>query len=118
MLRLCPFGHILRAYQKESVWLDFSLYLFIGKHSKETAFSHKKLGALCTFLPYGDDYTQYEWPIDHQKVIIFDTGGMLSKTIKMLCYHLVSEFNPAVLFTYSEVLPNQIYLSKKEMSND
>lgn len=114
MLRLCPFGHVLLAYQKESIRLEFSLYIFIGKHSREEAFTHKKMGVLCSFVPFGDDCSRYDWPINGQKVIIFDTGGVSINDIKMICHHFVTAFKPAVLFTYSAMLPNQIYYSEQK----
>jgi hypothetical protein len=119
MLRLCPFGNVLLAYQKESIRLDFSLYIFIGRQSREQAYKNKSMGVLCTFLPFGDDYSRYDWPINGQKIIIFDTGGVEINDIKRICHHFVTAFKPAVLFTYSEMLPNQIYYSeKKGSSND
>jgi hypothetical protein len=111
-LHLPPFGNVLNAYQKESIRLEFSIYLFVGKEAKEEAYSAKRLGILCTYLPYGDDYKKYNWPFENQKVIVFDTGGLTLPTIKRICFHIYNHYNPSLVYFYSENFPMDLFLSK------
>lgn len=113
MLRLCPFGRVLLAYQKEAIRLEPPLYIFIGKKSKEFAYAYKKWGTLCSFLPFEDDYFKYEWPVDGQKLIIFDTGDFSRIMLKKFCYHLQKISNPRVIFVHSEKHHPEIYNQKR-----
>jgi hypothetical protein len=105
-----PFGRILAAYQAEAIRLEFPIYLCVGKYGKENAYDYKKTGALATFLPYGDDYKKYKWPIENQKVIVMDTGFSSAISIKKMCHHLLSLFKPRVIFLYSDSIPNELFL--------
>lgn len=65
----------------------FSVY--IGKHAKESAFNDiQHIERPCSYLPYGDDYNNYRWPILGQTILLCDTGGMQLSTIKKFAAQL------------------------------
>lgn len=105
---LCPFGRILLAYQKDSVALKSHITIYVGKNSKKEAFDEISSGFLCSFLPEGEDYTRIKWPIDNQKVIVFDTGGIDEVKLKKFCLYLL-RFDPSILFLSSEEYQSEIF---------
>ncbi len=107
-----PFGRILLAFNQENIKLDVSISIFVGQHSRYEAITSKKLGALCTFLPFGDDYQRYHWPINNQKIIVEDSGGNSAIYLKKMCLYLLSTHNPRVIFLYSNSVPNELFLPK------
>jgi hypothetical protein len=115
-LRLPPFGNVLLAYQKETIRLQFPLYIFVGRTAFKDACESKKVGILCTCLPYGEDFNNYDWPVNDQHVIIYDTGKSSAIGIKKFCYHLQKVSKPRVIFVHSEDLPLQVY-NMKELNN-
>ena len=98
---LPPFGRVLLAYQQEKIRLNHSIDIYVGKEAEVCAFSAKCSGWLCTFLPYDQDFTQYDWPIKNQKIIIEDTGGMTLSDLKKFSVHLLT-FDPRVIILFSE----------------
>lgn len=116
VLSLPPFGKVLLAYQQESIRLDFPLYIFVGKNSKEEACAQKRMGTLCTFLPYGDDYATYNWPIANQRVIVVDTGFMSSIGLKKMCYGLLT-YNPSVIYLHSDAMQHDLFRPTRRVSN-
>jgi hypothetical protein len=112
-LILPPYGKVLIAYQQESVRLEFVLYLFVGKQGRQEAYLNKASGTLCTFLPYGDDYKKYNWPIENQSVCVFDAGQNEAGLMKKLCLYLFENFNPRTVFTFSDDTNNSVYISRE-----
>lgn len=111
-LLLPPFGRVLLAYQQESIRLDFTIYIFVGKNARKEAVSCKKTGTLCSFLPYGESSKKYKWPIKEQKIIVLDTGFSRHIELKKICHHLLNVYQPRVIFLHSEDYPNEIFLPK------
>jgi len=109
-LRLPPYGRILQAYQYHQVHLKKMLYIYVGKEGKEYAFHFIQNGEVCTFLPYGQDYKLYEWPVAGQTIVITDTGGMEEATLKRFCVHLLG-LSVQAIFLYSEEHPSQYYFN-------
>lgn len=116
-LLIPPYGKVLIAYQQESIRLDFPIYIFVGRYAKEQAIAHKKTGTLCSFLPYGDLYEKYNWPIKNQKVIVVDTGFTVEIMLHKLCFHLLDTYLPRVIFLHSETYLNEIFLPQGETYN-
>jgi hypothetical protein len=110
--RLPPFGRVLLAYQHESIRLDFPLYIFVGKNAKEEAYSHKKAGSFCSYLPYGDSFEKYNWPIKDQKIVILDTGFTVKLALHKMCHYLLETYSPRVIFLHSDTHTNEIFLPK------
>jgi len=113
-LQLPPFGRVLAAYQQENIRLDFPIYIFVGKNASEEGFAQKKMGTLCTFLPAGEDFTRYEWPVNNQKVILYDTGGLSMEQLKKMSLILL-KFKPNLIYIWSESYPDQFFNVKKEL---
>ena len=114
-LQLPPFGRVLAAYQQENIQLNFPIYIFVGKNSSRGRFRlRKKMGTLCTFLPVGEDFTRYEWPVNNQKVILYDTGDLSMDQLKKMSLILLN-FKPSLIYIWSENCPDQIFNVKKEL---
>ncbi len=113
-LQLPPYGRVLAAYQQENIRLNFPIYIFVGVNASEEAFAQKKMGTLCTFLPVGEDFTRYEWPVNNQKVILYDTGGLTMDQLKKMSYALLN-FKPNLIYIWSESHPDQFLNVKKEL---
>lgn len=113
---LPPYGRILQAYQQESVHLQIPIWIYVGKSAKEDAFHEKRMGFMCSYLPYGEDFSRYKWPIEEQKIIVQDTGGMSNIDLKKFCIYLI-KFNPRVIFIYSEEHPNELILPQGRSYN-
>ena len=113
-LQLPPFGRVLKAYQQENIRLDFPIYIFVGKNASEEGFAQKKMGTLCTFLMDGEDFTRYEWPVNNQKVILYDTGGLSMDQLKKMSLVLLN-FKPNLIYIWSENNPDQFFNVKKEL---
>jgi hypothetical protein len=109
-LPLPPFGKILDAYCKESVHLDRPIYIYVGKSAKEEAIAQKKLGTMCCYLPFLENHKNYHWPITNQKVVLNDSGLNSEIELYKMCLDLVQDFNPRVIFLYSESFKNQLFL--------
>lgn len=108
-LSLPPFGRILQAYLEESVHLSIPIWVYVGKNAKEIAFAEKRMGFMCTFLPFGDDVSRYRWPIEGQKIIIEDTGDMSHVELKRICYVLL-KYKPRLMYLHSDKHSNQLIL--------
>lgn len=106
---LPPFGRVLLAYQQESIRLDWHITVYVGKNSKDQAFVDKRAGQLATFLPFGEDFNNYRWPVREQKLIVLDTGSMKEIYLIKFCLHLI-DAGAHVIFLYSEQHPNQLIL--------
>ena len=100
-LQLPPFGHILLAYQQASIRLDFPVYIFVGKNAKYDAIGNLQRGDICTYLPYGDSFERYNWPIFDQYTVVVDTGNMTLLHLKRFCLHLVN-LDPRIVYLSSE----------------
>jgi hypothetical protein len=109
-LRLPPFGKILRAYQEEKIQLYKPIYLFVGQEGQRRAYSEKKFGLLCTYLPFEDSFERYNWPLTGQHIVMEDTGMSDKIFINKFCLHLLEYYTPRVIFFYSETLENQLFL--------
>lgn len=106
-LPLPPFGRILLAYQQDKVSLDPPIYVYVGIDGKKKAYEQKRMGILCSFVPYLDDPTQYNWPVTDQKIVVIDTGSLTKQQWKAICVCLM-QFKPRVMFVYSEQHGNQL----------
>jgi len=113
---LPPFGKILLAYQKESIRLEFPLYIFVGKNSKEEAITHQQMGVMATYLPYGDAYQKYDWPIGDQTVVVVDTGCTVSLWLKKMKYYLGKNYQVKNIFILPEVQHTDL-IANGECSN-
>ncbi len=112
-LRLPPFGRILQAYQHHQVLLKKMIYIYVGKTGKEDACYWIKYGEVCTFLPYGEDFNLYDWPVSDQVIIVNDTGGMEEAVLKCFCA-LLLEMGAKAIFLYCDGIPkheNQYYFN-------
>lgn len=101
-MKLPPFGNILLAYQKDHIPLEPTIYIFMGKNASRDAKNQLKMGTLATYLPYGEDFTHYEWPIKDQKVILTDSDFITIPHFKRFALHLVKS-HPRILFISSTV---------------
>lgn len=113
-LQLPPFGRVLAAYQQENIQLNFPIYIFVGNNASEEGFAQKKMGTLCTFLPVGEDFARYEWPVNNQKVILYDTGGLSIKQLQKMSLILI-KFKPNLIYIWSESNHDQFFNVKKEL---
>jgi|GEM_PF-2963527 hypothetical protein len=109
---LPPFGRVLLAYQQETIRLDHPIYIYIGKEARDEAYTQKRMGTLCSYLPNNDDVSRYTWPIYGQHIIVYDTGGLSSTTLHKICFHLL-RFGPRVLYFWSEEHPCQFFKGAK-----
>jgi hypothetical protein len=115
-LILPPYGRILLAFQEATIRLQFVLYLHVGKNSKEDAYADISMGTFCTFLPYGDDYKKYNWPVQRQNVCVFDSGETEEGLIKKMCLYLFQNFNPRTVQTFSDNPNNGFYLTREKLN--
>lgn len=99
-MKLPPFGRILLAYQQDSIPLDPTIYIFIGKNGFNDAKAHLQLGTLATCLPYGENFTDYNWPIKDQKVILADSDHITLNHLKLFGMHLL-RCEPRILAIHS-----------------
>ena len=99
-MKLPPFGRILIAFQQDSVPLDPTIYIFIGKNSFSDAKAHLQQGTIATCLPYGEDFKQYDWPIKDQKVVLTDSDHITLNHLKLFGVHLLN-FKPRILAIHS-----------------
>ena len=106
------FWTVLAAYQQENIQLNFPIYIFVGKNSSGEGFRSEKMGTLCTFLPVGEDFTRYEWPVNNQKVILYDTGDLSMDQLKKMPLILLN-FKPSLIYIWSENCPDQILMLKR-----
>lgn len=113
-MKLPPYGRILNAYQQDSIRLEPTLYIYIGKNAFRYAKKDLENAILATYLPYGEDFTQYDWPIKNQKVILTDTDLITVSHLKRFALHLV-KFNPRILFISSSY--HQIHELIKDTEN-
>jgi len=104
-LPLPPFGKILEAYIEEKIKLNIYITIYIGKEAKERAFYFKKLGELCCYLPYGQDYESYRWPVLDQKIIIEDTSLSSVIFLKKMCSYIFFQQNAACVYLHSDSIP-------------
>ena len=116
-LSLPPFGRILQAYIEEKVKLSVPIWLYVGKDAKDIAFAEKRTGNLCTFLPFKDDVARYRWPVENQKIVIEDTGGMSHVELKRICYVLL-KYKPRIIYLYSEKNSSQLILPPGRSHHD
>lgn len=94
-LRLPPFGKILAAYQESKINLKTYIRIFVGQDGKRFAYDDiQYIGGLCTYLPYGDDYMQYNWPISGQNVVIEDTSLTSVMLLRKMSIHLLNIYSP------------------------
>jgi len=107
--KLPPFGRILLAYQQESIRLNSHITIYVGKDGQDEAFAEKRAGFLATFLPYGDDFRSYKWPVSEQKLIVQDTGAMKAVDLTKFCFYLINS-GARVVFLYSDEHPNELIL--------
>jgi hypothetical protein len=112
-LTLCPFGRILLAYQQDNVSLKSYITIFIGDQAKQSAFDDVRQGFLASFLPFGEDPTSFKWPIQNQKIIVFDTGATLQADANRLCLHLLKQ-EPKIIFLHSSKYLSKILLPRRE----
>lgn len=113
--KLPPFGKILAAYQAESISLEWQIYVYVGKDAKNNAYVAKRQGSLATYLPYGDDYKAYKWPVHEQKIVMQDTGGMNQIELVKFSFYLLNN-GARVVFLYSDEYPHELYLPKGRTS--
>jgi hypothetical protein len=90
-LPLPPFGRVIQAYLEENVYKIPQIDIYIGSQGKAKAYREKKWGELCCYLPYGDSYLAYKWPVQDQNIMILDMGGITSDFIIMMASHLFVE---------------------------
>ena len=106
-LFLPPFGKILQAYIEEKVKLDIFITIYVGSKSKEIAYEDKRMGGMCCYLPYGDSYESYRWPVLNQKVLIEDTSLVSVNFLKKMCIHIFTIYEPMCIFLYSKLIPKE-----------
>jgi hypothetical protein len=109
MLKLPPFGRILEAYQQESIKLEYAIYIFMGQSASLAAYRHIKTNILCTYLPEGHDFHDYDWPIGNQKIVVQECGVVVLEDLHKFCLHLAT-FAPRVLFLHTNQHQNQRFI--------
>ena len=110
--QLPPFGRVLLAYQEESIKLEFPIYIYVGKEAKDEAYTQKRMGTLCSFVPFTDYVSHYAWPILNQKIIVYDTGGLSRLALHKICFQLM-KFKPRILYLWSSEHPCQFFNGEK-----
>lgn len=105
---LPPFWHILKAYQQDAIRLEFPIYIFVGKDADQEAYAQKKWGTYCTYLPNGEHISRYEWPIQGQKVFLYNTGGVPMPELKKMVLALI-KFHPRQVLIFDEHHDVQIF---------
>jgi len=107
--RLPPFGKILYAHQLETISLEFPIYIFVGRYAKEEACKNKSHGVMSSYIPVGSKFEDFYWPIQNQKVILFDTGSSSLIGLNKLCFQILKEGAKSVC-RYSEIAPIEVYV--------
>ena len=111
--RLPPYGRILLAYQQESIPLDFSITIFVGNRARELCFNYKKAGSMASYLPDGENFESFNWPIRNQKIIVSYSKDVTPVMIKLFCLHLLT-FSPRVIFYSDGETNHQLFTTRTE----
>ena len=97
MLALPPYGKILLAYQEQNIPYEFYISIFVGQDAKQIAYKQKCIGALCSYLPMGEHFTKFNWPIVNQRIIVDADGSVPKSHLQLFCRYLLT-FHPRVIF--------------------
>lgn len=106
-MKLPPYGKILKAYQEEKVHLERPIYIFVGSNAKQEAYKQKIFGTLCTYLPENEDFTQFDWPVFQQKIVVEESGKAALILLKKLCIYLL-DFKPLIIYLNPTSHPGQV----------
>ena len=105
---LPPYGKILLAYQNESITLKNSIYIFVGKNSFKECKIQKEFGVLSTCIPEDKSYSQYEWPIKNQAIVLCDCGGMDLVELKKITFNFLHQGARSVCL-FTELAPLEVF---------
>lgn len=101
-LPLPPYGKIIKAYSDSKVDFHTGLRIFVGKNAKEIAQNEiRRFCMPCTYLPYGDSYEKYHWPIEGQEIILRDFGLVSVNFLKKMCIYLLQNHSPRQIALFS-----------------
>lgn len=110
---LPPYGAILEAYRKEAIRLEFPVYIFIGLNAFQEAKFNKQAGIMASCIPYGNSIDMYRWPIEGQRIILCDSGGVTEATCRYAAAQLLKAGASQVTL-YSENFPLDIINQGKD----
>lgn len=111
-LPLPPFGRVLQAYIDEGIYKIPRIEIYIGRNAKVKAHNEKKWGDMCCYLPYGDSFVSYKWPVSGQNIMIIDVGDVSDNFIRSMSIHLFSHCNAHTVM--SNPNRNIFYLTKEK----
>ena len=118
-LKLPPFGVILQAYQKSKVHLKTIIRIYVGQKASQEAYDGIQYGTLCTYLPYGEDYKDYDWPINNQNIVLEDTDLTSISMLRKMSLYLLNIHTPHYIFLVSRSLeePELFTIKQEGVSN-
>src|ERR1700676_737053 len=99
-LPLPPYGKIMRAFQDERIFPGKDIYypswgIYVGKNAQYFAKSNlENNNGISSYLPYGKDFKEYDWPIHNQNIEIINTGFTTVNFIKKMAMYLFITYKP------------------------
>ena len=108
MLKLPPYGKLIKARSEIPIKLDFPVYIFCGKNGFDDAKYSLSIGLYCCVWPPNNAYEVYEWPVKDLRVVVADGGDVTPIQLKKFASHLLlcGALQVCIL---SNVLPIEIY---------
>ena len=113
-LPLPPYGKILDAFQSSKIPLRETIFIYTGKHAREIAYEVLRDRIPACYLPYGDDFRNFRWPIENQDVIIDDTGLSSIPMLRQMTLFLFNEYHPRqITFHFDEMTIDDLLILKR-----
>jgi len=103
-LPLPPYGKILQAYQDSKIQIIGNIYIYVGQGGKQEVETDLQRQILSMYLPHGDDYRCYRWPVNNQHLVVKDTSLTSLNMLQNMCLHLLTVYNPALIYLSSKSL--------------
>lgn len=107
-LRLPPFGLILEAYCKEKIHFPFQIQIYLGSKAKDAVCDAKRWGNMATYLPDGESFALYRWPVDSQHVVIYDLNDRPPAFASAFAVMLLKQYHAKTVCIHSDHHPLKI----------
>lgn len=106
--RLPPFGRILEAYCAEKIHLVQPIHIYLGRDARDICLEGHRWQNMWTFLPEGQRFENFRWPVLGQHVLIYDLAVRTAEFAMLCAFHLLDYHKPKTVVIHSDYFPTQI----------